>query len=61
VAETKRHELTTREAAELAGVTDSYIRRLLIGGTLKGRKLNNWIWLVSQSEVERWIAQRREK
>jgi len=61
VAETKRRELTTGEAAELAGVTDSYIRRLLIRGTLKGRKLNNWVWLVSQSEVERWIAQRNEK
>ena len=53
--------LTAREAAALAGVTDSYIRRLLIEGTLKGRKLNNWVWVVSAAEVRRWIDQRKEQ
>ena len=61
MTETKHHELTTKEAAALAGVTDSYIRRLLIQGTLKGRKLNDWVWLVPRLEVQRWIAQKAER
>jgi len=60
MSETTRRELTTKEAAELAGVTDSYIRRLLIDGTLQGRKLNNWVWLVPTTEVERWMEKRED-
>lgn len=52
-------ELTTKEAAKLAGVTDSYIRRLLINETLKGRKLNDWIWLVPRREIERWLEEKK--
>jgi len=50
--------LTTKEAAKLAGVSDSYIRYMLIDGTLKGRKLNDWMWLVPESEVRRWMEKR---
>ena len=53
--------LTAKEAAALAGVTDSYIRRLLIEGTLKGRKLNGWVWVVPAAEVRRWVDRRKEK
>ena len=55
----EREELTTREAAKAANVTDSYIRRLLIEGTLKGRKLNKWMWLVDRASLEKWNAQRK--
>ena len=61
MTETTFRELTTKEAAALAGVTDSYIRRLLIEGTLKGRKLNNWVWLVPVAEVRQWVDRRKEK
>jgi len=52
-------ELTTKEAAKLAGVTDSYIRRLLINETLKGRKLNDWAWLVPRREITRWLEEKK--
>lgn len=61
MSETTSRELTTRDAAKLAGVTDSYIRYLLIRGVLRGRKLNNWIWLIPRTEIERWIAQRKDR
>ena len=57
----KENELSTREAAALAGVTDSYIRRLLIEETLKGRKLNNWTWLVDRRSLEEWMNRRKER
>jgi len=52
-------ELTVKEAARMAGVSDAHIRRLLIAGTLRGRKLNNWLWLVRRSEVDHWLAGRK--
>ncbi len=57
---TREQELSTKEAAALAGVTDSYIRYLLIDGKIEGRKLNNWVWLVDQRSLEKWIDQRKE-
>jgi len=60
VNEIKSRELTTKEAASLAGVSDAHIRRLLIAGKLKGRKLGGWVWLVPRREVERWLAERKE-
>ena len=57
---TKEQELSTREAAALAGVTDSYIRRLLIDGSLQGRKLSGWVWLVDRRSLESWINRRKE-
>jgi excisionase family DNA binding protein len=56
----ENRELTTKEAAQLAGVSGAYIRRLLINEVLKGRKLNDWLWLVPRVEVERWIEQRKK-
>ncbi len=61
MSDSDSREVTTKEAAALAGVTDSYIRRLLIVGTLKGRKLNNWTWLIPRREVEQWIANKKRK
>jgi len=54
-----RDELTTREAAERAGVTDGYIRQLLGDEVLKGRKLNRWMWLIDRRSFEQWKASRK--
>ena len=56
---TEHQELTTKDAAKLADVTDGYIRRLLGEGTLKGRKLNGWLWLVDRRSFEKWMQQRK--
>jgi excisionase family DNA binding protein len=51
-------DYTVREAAELAGVDPSYLRRLLIEGKrLRGRKRAN-AWFISGVEVKRWLEQR---
>lgn len=59
MAETTR-QLSTIEAAKLAGVTRRHVRRLLQDGDLEGRKLNDWVWLVDQRSLERWIEKRKE-
>lgn len=54
-------ELTTGEAARLAGVTTSYIRRLLLDGRLAGRQPDGWAWLVDRQSFDRWQAQRKQR
>lgn len=54
-------ELTTRDAAKLAGVTDGYIRRLLGEEVLLGRKLNDWLWLVDRRSFDKWMEQRKPR
>jgi len=54
-------ELTTRQAANLAGCTVQYIRYLLKKGSIQGRQLDGWVWLVERGSLERWIEQRPKK
>jgi len=56
---TTPRELTTKQAADLAGVSASYIRMLLADGTLKGRQPDGWVWLVDARAFEQWMAERR--
>ena len=58
---TEREELTTKQAAKWAGVSDRYIRQLLSDGRLEGRQLNDWLWLVDARSLERWQANRRPR
>lgn len=41
------------EAADKAGCTVSYVRRLLRDGTLRGEKLGAWSWILKKSEVDK--------
>jgi excisionase family DNA binding protein len=51
--------ITTKEAAQLAGVTDGYIRLLLGRGTLKGKRFGR-DWLVSRKSVEQFAQTERK-
>lgn len=51
--------ITTRQAAELAGVTDGYIRLLLGRGTLRGKRFGR-DWLVSRKSVEQFAQTERK-
>lgn len=48
---------TTMDLAERAGVTDAYIRSLLIEGVIKGEKFGH-IWAISDEEAARWLGER---
>jgi excisionase family DNA binding protein len=58
---TEKPELSTKEAAALAAVDASYIRHLLIDGKLKGRKVDNWWWLVSRASLDKWMSERKPR
>jgi excisionase family DNA binding protein len=51
--------ITTKEAAQLAGVTDGYIRLLLGKGILKGKRFGR-DWLVSRKSVEHFAQTERK-
>jgi len=58
---TEKQRLTTKEAAEVAGVTDAYIRQLLIEDKkLHGEKFGK-VWVISRAELERWLASRKRE
>lgn len=48
--------LTTREAAELLGVSQQTVLRLARRGELPGRKVG-WEWRFSQRALIRWLEQ----
>ena len=49
---------TATEASRLADLTDSsFIRRLLIDGVIKGRKLGNQ-WVVTGRDLREWLEHR---
>ena len=50
-------EMTISEAATLAGVTRSYIWRLVKMGTLAARRAGH-IWLVDPESFEKWRSER---
>lgn len=56
-----RQRLTTQEAADIAGVSDAYIRQLLIEGRkLHGEKFGRQ-WVIARSELERWLRVRERE
>ncbi len=61
----KSATLTTREAAELAGVDPSYIRRLLIQGRMQGHKVELApgfeVWQVSRASFDNWMSSRKRR
>lgn len=61
VGKTKRMTgyITTKQAADIAGVTDGYIRLLLGRGTLKGKRFGR-DWLVSRKSVEQFAQTERK-
>jgi len=46
--------LTVTEVADRLGVTHSYVCRLLRDGVMQGRKLGAKIWVIPESEAERF-------
>ena len=47
----------TRTLAEAAGVTDSYVRLLLLQGKLHGEKFGH-IWRIPYEEGRQWLESR---
>ena len=62
MSETKaryKTEWTASELAKAAGVSTARIRQLLIKSKeLRGRKVG-YMWVVSDSEAQRWLARRK--
>lgn len=56
--DTTRMDYTTKEAAELAGVSSAYIRRLLIDRKIKGRNVGGRLWLIDGRDLARWLDER---
>ena len=56
--ETKRF-LTTKELAEMASVTRTYIRRLCADGDIQAEKRGR-DWLISTSAADRWLKERKK-
>jgi len=48
--------LNTSEAANVIGCTDAHVRRMLIEGTMKGKKVSGRSWMVPRKEAERVAA-----
>jgi len=44
--------ITVTEAAELIGVTNSYVTRLLADGRVKGERFHGRAWLVDRKSAE---------
>lgn len=51
---------SAQELAHEAGVSDAYIRRLLIDGKLAGQKLGP-IWMISAEEGRRFLTQKKAR
>ena len=51
--------ISSKEAGEIAGVTTGYIRRLLLQGRLKGKKIGR-DWLVNRKSVQEFVQSPRK-
>ncbi len=58
---TDTSQLSTAEAAQIAGVSQRHIRRLLKDSSIEGRQLNKWVWLVEPKSLEAWMQRRKSK
>lgn len=56
----KKRRLSTSEAALLAGVNVSYIRRLVSNGTIRASKLGGRYWMIERADLVRWMAERKD-
>lgn len=54
-------EITTAQAASLAGVTETRIRQLAGAGTIRGHKGPRAVWLVRLDDVRAYAARRRTR
>ncbi|GAA3255986.1 hypothetical protein [Streptomyces lavendulae] len=52
-------EITTEQAATIAGITESRIRQLAAAGTIAGRKTDRNVWLLDPSDVRAYRNGRR--
>jgi len=50
---------TVQEAATFLGVTDAYVRQLLLAGMLSGYKPSKNLWLIPASVVKEYALNRR--
>lgn len=49
--------MTTRDVAEVLGVTEQRVRQLLAAGTLRGKKVGTrGDWRVSATSLQRYVA-----
>jgi excisionase family DNA binding protein len=48
-----RKYYTVSQAAELAGCTSSYVRRLLRANKVEGLKVGERAWILSEEEIEK--------
>jgi excisionase family DNA binding protein len=55
----KERMFTAKEAGARLGVTDARIRQLLLDGVIQGRKIGNLMWLIPESEIEKYSRSRR--
>lgn len=55
--DTSKSQFTPQDIGELAGVSDAYIRQLLLSGELKGHKHGN-TWAITRTEVKRFLQER---
>ena len=51
--------ISSKEAGEIAGVTTGYIRRLLLQGRLKGKKIGR-DWLVNKKSIQEYFKSPRK-
>jgi len=51
---------TTATIAKLAGVDQSFVRRSLRSGRLRGEKLGG-VWVIAADEVDRWLRTPRKR
>jgi len=51
---------TAQELAKAAGVDDSYVRRLLIGGRLQGQKFGK-AWMIADRDAKAFLMTRAEQ
>jgi excisionase family DNA binding protein len=49
---------TTKQLADLAGVSDSYIRQQIRAGAIQGQKARR-DWIIPDSEAKRWLESRK--
>jgi len=55
VLNSRREKLfTVSEAANILGVTETYIRRLIHEGRMSATRIGRRVWLVPESEVEKF-------
>ncbi len=53
--------VTTKQAAEMMGVAQDHINRLLLEGKLRGIKPGGWNWLVYLPSIEKYDKNKSTK